>query len=60
MCSHPAEGINFRLMCLLRVVQVAAVATSLSPIERSLTVCVCVCVCVCPNVCDLETTRQAA
>ena len=44
MGSHPAECMNFRLLCLLHMVQRAAVATSLSPIDKSLTVSVCVCV----------------
>jgi len=39
--SNPAEGLDVRLLCLWCVVQVAASATSWSPVQRSPVGCVC-------------------
>jgi len=40
--SNSAERMDFRLLCLLRVVNVAASEASLSLVQRSPTGCVCV------------------
>ena len=47
--SNSAESMNFHVLYLLRVVNVAASATSLSLVQRSPAGCVCL------IVCDLET-----
>jgi hypothetical protein len=44
---NPAEGMDFLLLCLLRVVELAACETDWSLVQRSPTGGVCVCVCVC-------------
>ena len=45
--SNPAEGMEFRSLCLLCVVQIVVFATSCLLVQRNLIRCVCVCVCVC-------------
>ena len=44
--SNLAEGMGALLLCSLCVVQVEAIATSQSLVQRSPAGCVCVCVCV--------------
>jgi hypothetical protein len=52
------ETVKFvSLLCLLRVVQVAASETSWSPVQRS-PACVCVCVCVCVIACSIGTSTM--
>jgi hypothetical protein len=56
--SNPVDIMDVRLLCLLRVVQVAASATSRSLVQRSPTGCVCVCVCLCVCLCVFYKPRK--
>ena len=54
---NPAEGMEFRRLCLLCVMQVAACATSWSFVQRS-PQDACDCACVCQILCDLESSTM--